>query len=83
MKTLILAVLLWRPAMAQGVTPDGVCGPAGASFTVTRDRTQHPMPAPEDGKALVYVIGSSRFPGWGFWGTLAVDGKWVGAVSHR
>ena len=43
---------------------------------MTADKSMHPTPAPENGKAVIYVVQQSlsftRF---------AVDGKWVGALK--
>jgi hypothetical protein len=41
-------------------------------FDVKLDASQHPMPAPSDGKALVYIVSQSDEH-------IPVDGKWVGA----
>jgi hypothetical protein len=58
--------------MASDPKPDAACGPPNVAFKVTLDKTQHPTPAPPGGKAMLYVFG---------YGTLAIDGEWVGAVS--
>jgi hypothetical protein len=83
MKTLAVTFLLSSCAICQTAMRDPACGPQDTAFTVTREKTQHPTPSPEGGKAMLYVIGSSRFPGWGFWRTLAVDRASVGAVNHN
>jgi hypothetical protein len=82
MRLIAVAILLSSCALAQTGAPDVSCGPRDVAFTVSRDKSRHPTPPP-DGEALLYVFGSNRFPGWGFSGTLAVDGAWVGAVSHN
>ena len=57
---------------------EAACGPRAAGFKVTADKSQHPTPRPEDGKALIYVVqkddASTRF---------AADGKWLGALRRR
>jgi len=45
------------------------CGPKGVNFAVSKDKSQHPTPAPETGKARVYLAGDATF---------AVDGRWIG-----
>jgi hypothetical protein len=69
----ILLLLLSANAIAQSSSADSACGPAYVAFKVTKDKLQHPTPTPQDGKALVYLYG---------WGTLALDGKALGAVSQ-
>ena len=55
---------------------EAACGPREVQFDVTADRSQHPTPNPENGKALIYVFqgseGSTR---------IGVDGKWLGALK--
>ena len=57
---------------------EAACGSRGLGFKVTADKSQHPTPTPEDGKALIYVVqkddASTRF---------AADGKWLGALRRR
>ena len=51
------------------------CGPHDLEFSVTTDESQHPAPAPENGKALIYVVqnaGTFKF---------GADGKWLGALK--
>ena len=54
------------------------CGPDNIEFSVTTDASRHPAPAPENGKALIYVVqratGTFKFGG---------DGKWLGALQRR
>ena len=52
------------------------CGPQDAKFEVKSDESQHPTPAPEDSKALIYVVADGRLTT-----IFGVDGKWVGAVN--
>jgi hypothetical protein len=77
MKVLALATAVACAALAQ-TSPDAACGPAGARFQVVRDKTQHPLPAPQSGSAVLYVIAANMHTG----GTIAIgiDGSWVGAV---
>jgi hypothetical protein len=57
---------------------EAACGPRAVGFKVTADKSQHPTPRPEDGKALIYVVqkddASTKF---------AADGKWLGALRRR
>jgi hypothetical protein len=71
-KGFAIALLLSSCAIAQTAPPVAACGPQDVSFKVVKDKSQHPTPTPENGKAILYVFG---------WGTLAVDGTPVGAVS--
>lgn len=55
---------------------EAACGPSDVRFDVTTDKSKHPTPTPENGKALIYVVmqeagGSSR---------IGADGKWLGAL---
>lgn len=53
------------------------CGPGNIELSVTTDESKHPTPAPENGKALVYVVqragGTFKF---------GADGKWLGASKN-
>ena len=52
------------------------CGPQDAKFEVKTDESQHPTPAPEHGKALIYVVADGQLTAlFGF------DEKWEGAVD--
>ena len=57
---------------------ESACGPRSIGFKVDADKSQHPTPSPDDGKALIYVIqkddASTRF---------GADGKWLGALRRR
>jgi hypothetical protein len=57
---------------------EAACGPRDVAFKVTADKSQHPTPTPENGKALIYVVqkddATSR---------VGVDGKWLGALRRR
>jgi hypothetical protein len=52
------------------------CGPQDAKFEAKSDASQHPVPSPEDGKALIYFVADGRLTS-----PFGVDGKWVGAVN--
>jgi hypothetical protein len=57
---------------------ESACDPRDVGFKVTADKSQHPTPSPEDGKALIYVVqkddASTRF---------AAGGTWLGALRRR
>lgn len=80
MKTIAAVVLLACCALAKdkrGISRAEVgCGPQDAKYEVKTDESQHPTPAPENGKALIYfvAVGHLTTP-FGF------DEKWVGAVD--
>ena len=52
------------------------CGADSIELSVTTDESKHPTPAPENGKALIYVVqratGTFKF---------GADGKWLGALK--
>jgi hypothetical protein len=56
---------------------EAACGPMDVQFDVTADKSQHPTPTPENGKALIYVVqqhtGSTR---------IGADGKWLGGLQR-
>ena len=35
---------------------EAACGPRDVGFNVTTEKSQHPTPTPENGKALIYVV---------------------------
>lgn len=84
MKTMVATVLLsllsccaFGQDKAAVSAAQAACGPSDVRFDVTADKSQHPTPTPENGKAVIYVVmqeaaGSSR---------IAADGKWLGALT--
>ena len=80
MKTIAAIVLLSCWALAQDKTAistaESACGPQDAKFEVKSDKAQHPAPAAEEGKALIYFIADGHLTT-----PIGVDGKWVGAVN--
>lgn len=79
MKTIVPILLLSCCACGQDnaaiARAEAACGPLNVKFDVKADASQHLTPAPENGKALIYVVGEE----WG--GAFGVDGKWAGAIS--
>ena len=80
MKTIAAIVLLSCCALAQDKTAistaESACGPQDAKFEAKSDKSQHPAPTPEDGKALIYFVADGHLTSvFGF------DEKWVGAVD--
>jgi hypothetical protein len=79
MKTVVAIVLLSCCALCQDkaaiAAAEAACGPRDVQFEVT-DESSHPTPAPENGKALIYVVHEA-------YGTTRVglDGKWIGALK--
>jgi hypothetical protein len=55
---------------------EAACGPQNVQFKVKADESQHPTPAPENGKAMIYVV--QRAAGVMKFGA---DGKWIGALK--
>jgi hypothetical protein len=80
MKTVAAIVLLFCCALAQDKTAistaESACGLQDAKFEVKSDKSQHPAPTPEEGKALIYFIADGHLTT-----PIGVDGKWVGAVN--
>jgi hypothetical protein len=80
MRLLGVVFLLSPCLLAQSGTPDAACGSRVASFKVSHDKTQHPTLTPQDGNAVLYVLGSIDFAGPETV-ALGIDGSWVGAVN--
>ena len=80
MKTAAVILLLSCCAFAQDKVAisaaEAGCGPQEAKFEVKSDKSQHPAPTPEEGKALIYFIADGHLTT-----PLGIDGKWVGAVN--
>lgn len=57
---------------------EAACGPREVQFEVTADESRHPMPTPENGKAVIYVV-----QGGGITTRVGADGKWLGALKGR
>jgi hypothetical protein len=51
---------------------EAACGPRDIEFGLTADKSQHPTPTPESGKAVIYVV--QRAAGVMKFGA---DGKWL------
>src|SRR5215469_17934792 len=52
------------------------CGPQDVKYEVKTDESQHPTPAPEQGKALIYFVADGHLTtSFGF------DEQWVGAID--
>lgn len=89
MKILLAVVLFALSAFAQEqaaiASAEAACGPTGIQFEVSADKSQHPAPKPEPGKALVYIVEDERRdlrPCLGKCGHITkfgMDGKWLGA----
>lgn len=58
------------------------CPVVNVNFKADTDKTKHPTPEPQEGKALVYVLRSSRM-GSKVQTKLGVDGAWVGVNRAR
>ena len=92
LKVALLALFLASPVVAQDSAQAALgaagCGPNDVHFDVKTDKKQHPTAQPDNGKALVYVIGDSWFDHAAIHiGTppmrFGVDGTWVGANGYR
>jgi hypothetical protein len=85
MKTALVLVLLTAFAFAQDqaaiAAAEAGCGPKDVRFDAKQDATQHPVPQPESGKALVFVaqeLGETQCKGCALT-KVGIDGNWVGA----
>jgi len=82
MKTIVAAILL-LPCCAFGQdktavsAAEGACGPRAGQFKVTADKSGHPTPIPENGKALIYVVQKDSATT-----RIGADGKWIGAARR-
>jgi hypothetical protein len=85
MKATLVLLLLAGSAFAQDpaavTAAKAACGPASVKFDAQQDATQHPMPEPDPGKAMVYVVQSlGEIECTSCLLTkVAMDGAWVGA----
>jgi hypothetical protein len=64
------------------------CGPVKTEFDVKTDKSKHPAPQPEEGKALVYVFEQVKTDDLGFaiggvTTKVGLDGAWVGANQSQ
>jgi hypothetical protein len=57
---------------------EAACGPRAVGFKVTADKSQHPTPRPEAGKALIYLVQKDDATT-----RVGTDGKWLGAMRRR
>ena len=57
---------------------EAACGPRSVAFKIEADKSQHPTPAPDAGKALIYVVQKDDATT-----RVGVDGKWLGAIRRR
>jgi hypothetical protein len=76
----LVAVLVFLACCAFGedvaLAPNiesAACGPRDVKLAVKIDQSQHPTPAPPEGKALIYVVNQEIHD------NIGVDGKWAGA----
>jgi hypothetical protein len=73
-----------QDASATALTAAG-CGPDNVKFEAKKDKNAHPLPTPDAGKAVVYLIGdtvSDTAKGIGMPVTrIGIDGKWVAASA--
>jgi hypothetical protein len=80
MKTIAMLFVLAYCALAQDRSAisraEAGCGPQDEKYEVKTDDSQHPMPSPEDGKALIYFVADGHLSSvFGF------DEKWEGAAD--
>ncbi len=85
MKTAVVLMLFAACAFAQDqaaiTAAEAGCGPKDVRFDAKEDATQHPVPQPESGKALVFMVqefGEVQCKGCALT-KVGVDGNWVGA----
>jgi hypothetical protein len=57
---------------------EAACGPDNIEFSVATDESKHPTPAPENGKAMIYVV---QRAGGAYKFKFGADGKWLGALK--
>ena len=85
MKTLVTTFLLsflsccaFGQDKAAVSAAEAACGPRDVRFNVAADKSQHPTPSPENGKALIYVVQKDDATT-----RVGADGKWLGAARRR
>jgi len=77
----LFATVVWAQDQSAIAAAQAACGPKNVKFDAKQDHTQHPTPAPEKDKALVYVVqelGERKCGGCALT-RLGLDGNWVGA----
>jgi hypothetical protein len=57
---------------------EAACGPRAVGFKVIADKSKHPTPPPESGKALIYVLQKDDATT-----RVGADGRWLGALRRR
>lgn len=67
-----------KKALADAAWTRAGCGSDDARFDVKVDKTQHPLPQPEAGKAMVYVFEDDLTRGGLPTTRVGFDGKWTG-----
>ena len=85
MRSWLVLFFLGATAIAQDqsaiAAAEAACGPKDVQFDVKADQSQHPVPQPNPGKALVYVVqefGQVECKGCAVT-KIGLDGAWVGA----
>jgi hypothetical protein len=63
--------------MWTGLASEAACGPQGLKHETSTDKTQHPIPEMQAGKALLYVVRPTMF-GNKVQTKFAINGAWVG-----
>jgi hypothetical protein len=57
---------------------EAACGPRAITFKIVADKSQHPTPTPENGKARIYVVQKDDATT-----RVASNGMWLGALRRR
>lgn len=84
MIALVMFVAACSFAQGQSAGLPARCGPENASFDVKLDRSQHELPQPDSGKALIYFISEFGLQSIGpaLLTHVALDGVWIGANKN-
>src|ERR1700731_2774761 len=69
-------VLCVRSGQSGGIFSGSWLRIAGREIRSEVDESQHPVPSPEEGKALIYFVADGHLTS-----IFGVDGKWAGAVN--
>ena len=85
MKTIVTSLLLsflsccavGQDKAAIAAAEAAACGPRDVGFKVEADKSRHPTPTPENGKALIYVVQKDSATT-----RISADGKWLGAARR-
>jgi hypothetical protein len=79
----VLIVFLAATALAQDrkavAAAEAACGPQSVNFSVDQNTTDHPVPQPDSGKAIIYIVQDDEEHIGSALIKIGMDGAWMGA----